>query len=546
MMEESNKKETHEEGRIYSRNIMGNMLSTMSNKMKTNNLQEFKKYIETENSTIKDNANAIQYSYNLNLNLYNPDTSNGIIQVNPSTVMDTIGFGQSEEEAENMSAFSFSSMSSTDVWQEMMDNRDLIKSQYDIVAGRLPENYNEVVVLVDENREISDYTLYALGLYNQSDLKEMMNNIKSGKGFDKKEVTSYSYDEILNLEYKLLLNTDFYQKSNGVWVDKSKDATYMKNKIDSAETIKVVGIIKPNEEAVISDTSGIIMYTKDLTEYVINKINEAEIVKEQKSNPNINVLTGTAFLDETQLYTMNSQYSSISPEQMAGLQNLSQEELMSLMTSYASNMDATYKSVMKKLGSVDLDKPSAINIYPKNFDSKETISNAIEEYNQTQRNNGKEENVIEYSDLVGMMMSSVSTIVNIISYVLIAFVSISLIVSSIMIGIITYISVLERTKEIGILRAIGASKKDISRVFNAETLIVGLAAGILGIGVTILLNIPINFIIKKIVNVSGIAALPVGGGIALVIISVILTVIAGLIPSKMASKKDPVVALRTE
>ena len=231
---------------------------------------------------------------------------------------------------------------------------------------------------------------------------------------------------------------------------------------------------------------------------------------------------------------------------MMNMPNLSQEELMALMTSYVNNADATYKSVLKKLGAVDLEKPSAINIYPKNFDSKETISTAIEDYNQMQKDNGNEENVIEYSDMVGMMMSSVTTIVNIISYVLIAFVSISLVVSSIMIGIITYISVLERTKEIGILRAIGASKKDISRVFNAETLIVGLVAGAIGIGITLLLNIPINLIIKQIANVSGIAALPVAGGVILVVISVVLTVIAGLIPSKMASKKDPVVALRTE
>ena len=547
MMEENNSKKDHEEGKIYSRNIMGNMLSTLSTKMKTNNLEEFKKYIEAENSEIKDNANAIQYSYNLNLNLYKPDTSNGIVQVNPSTVMDNIGFGQSEEQTESTSMFSYSSMSSTDVWSEMMDNRELVNSQYDVLAGKFPEKYNEVAILVDENNEISDYTLYSLGLFSQSDLKEMMNNIQNGKSFEKKEVVSYTYDELMQLEFKLLLNTDFYEKaSNGIWVDKSKDLSYMKNKIEEAETIKVVGIIRPNEEAVISDTSGLILYTKDLTQYVINKINESEIVKAQKSNPNINVLTGLEFIDENELYSIYSQNNYTQSNQLQNMPNLSQEELMNLMSSYASNMDATYKTVMKKLGAVDLEKPSTINIYPKNFESKEKIATAIEEYNKKQKDNGKEENVIEYTDMVGMMMSSVTTIVNIISYVLIAFVSISLVVSSIMIGIITYISVLERTKEIGILRAIGASKKDISRVFNAETLIIGLVAGALGIGVTILFNIPINFIIKKIVNVSGIASLPVVGAIVLVIISVVLTVIAGLIPAKMASKKDPVVALRTE
>ena len=544
MMEENNNKESHQDGKIHSKNIMGNMLSTLSTKMKTNNLQEFKKYIE-ENSSIKENSNAIQYSYNLNLNLYNPNTENGIVQVNPSTVMDNIGMGQSESEAETNSLFSFSSMSSTDVWSEMMDNRDLVNSQYDVLSGKLPEKYNEVVILVDENNDISDYTLYTLGLYDQKELKEMMNSIKNGKSFEKKEARSYSYEELLSLEYKLLLNTDYYEKANnGIWIDKSKDTSYMKKKIAEAETIKVVGIIKPKEEAVIQDTSGMVLYTKDLTEYVINKINDSEIVKEQKTDPTKNVLTGMNFVSEEELYSASN--SMPTAAQMQNMQNLSQEELMSIMTTYAGNMDATYKSVMKKLGSVDLDKPAVINIYPKNFEAKENIAKAINEYNDNQRNNGKEENVIEYSDLVGMMMSSVTTIVNIISYVLIAFVSISLVVSSIMIGIITYISVLERTKEIGILRAIGASKKDISRVFNAETLIVGLVAGALGIGVTLLLNIPINIIIKKIANVSGIAALPVAGGIVLVIISIVLTVIAGLIPSKMASKKDPVVALRTE
>ncbi len=545
MMEENNNKQPHNDNQIHSKNIMGNMLSTISTKMKTNNLESFRKYIENENSTIKDNANAVQYSYNLNLNLYRPDTENGVVQVNPSTVMDNIGFGQSEAEAESSALFSFSSMSTTDVWSEMMDNKELINSQYDVIAGKLPEKYNEVVLLVDENNEISDYTLYSLGLYDQKELKDMMKSIKNGKSFEKKDSKAFTYDELLNLEYKLILNTDYYEKSNsGIWVDKSKDTAYMIKKINGAETIKIVGIMKPKAESVVSDTSGLILYTKDLTEYVINKINDSEIVKEQKSNPSKNVLTGLNFMSEKDLYSMNT--GMISAEQMQKMQNMSQEEIMSLMSSFTGNMDASYKSVMKKLGSVDLDKPAQINIYPKNFESKEKISKAIDDYNQMQRNDGKEENVIEYSDVVGMMMSSVTTIVNIISYVLIAFVSISLVVSSIMIGIITYISVLERTKEIGILRSIGASKKDISRVFNAETLIIGLVAGAIGIGVTLLLCIPINIIIKAITKVPNIAALPVGGGIALVIISVVLTVIAGLIPSKMASKKDPVVALRTE
>lgn len=549
MMEEQNNKVDHEDGKVYSRNIMGNMLSTFSNKMKTNNLEAFKNYIENENTVIKDNSNAIQYTYNLDLNLYKEDTSNGIVQVNPSTVMSSIGMASSKdtEETENSSMFAFS-IGSSDVWRELLDNKELLNSQYDIIAGKMPEQYNEVVLMVDENNEISDYTLYSLGLRDQSELKSMMLSLQKGEEVAKKEVAEYTYDDILKLSYKLLLNSDYYQKSNGIWVDKSSDDSYIKTKLEQAESIKIVGIIRPKEGSNIADTAGEIGYTKQLTEYVINKVNESEIVKQQKSNPEINVFTGMKFKDESEIASSKSSfdYNSLSQEQKAYMSSLSQEELANIMSTYANNNNATYEKVLKKLGSVELEKPAVINIYPKDFAAKETISKEIENYNQKQRDNGKEENVIEYSDMIGILMKSVTIIVNIISYVLIAFVSISLVVSSIMIGIITYISVLERTKEIGILRAIGASKKDISRVFNAETLIVGLAAGVIGIGITLLLNIPINAIIKAISGVSGISSLPVAGGIVLVVISIFLTVIAGLIPSKVASKKDPVEALRSE
>lgn len=549
MMEEENQQTNHEEGKIYSRNIMGNMLSSLSSKLKTNNLEEFKKYIETENSTIKDNSNAIQYSYDLDLNLYKEDTESGVVQVNPSTVMSGLGMAPDKKSQSESSSSMFSmSFGSTDVWRELLDNRELLNSQYDVIAGKMPEKYNEVVLMVDENNEISDYTLYSLGMRDQSELKAIMASLQKGEEVAKKEVAEYTYDDLLKLSYKLLLNTDYYEKANGIWVDKSGDQEYVKAKLAQAESIKVVGIIRPKPESNIADTSGEIGYTKELTEYVINKVNESEIVKQQKNNPEINVFTGMKFKDESEINQSNSNfdYNALSPEQKAYMASLSQEELANLMTTYANNNNATYEKVLEQLGSVNLDKPSTINIYPKDFASKDNIQKAIEEYNNNQRNAGKEENVIEYSDMMGILMSSVTVIVNIISYVLIAFVSISLVVSSIMIGIITYISVLERTKEIGILRAIGASKKDISRVFNAETLIVGLVAGLLGIGVTLLINIPINAIIKALSDVPGIASLPVAGGITLVVISVVLTVIAGLIPSKVASKKDPVEALRSE
>ena len=540
--------ETHEDGKIYSRDIMNDMISTLSSKVSSNNLEALKNYIENENSTIKDNASAIKYNYNLNINLYKEDTSNGVVQVNPSTVMNALGMEEMLNARENSSmssmfGSSMTSMSNTDVWEEMLDNEELLHSQYDLVAGNWPTNYNEVVLIVNENNEISDYTLYAIGLKDQNELEEKWNKVQNGEEVEESESTSYTYDELLNLSFKLVLNSDYYEKENGLWVDKSEDEEYMKELLNNCENINVVGIIKQNEQSVATGMSGGIGYTKDLKEYVINKTNEAEIVKEQKDNPDINVFTGLAFPSED---STTFDYSQLSDEQRARLAMLSTEELAEIMETYSNNANASYDGNLELLGAVDLDKPSSISIYPKDFDAKDVITQEIDNYNQKQRDEGKEENVINYTDLIGIMMSSVSQIIDTISYVLIAFVAISLVVSSIMIGIITYISVLERTKEIGILRAIGASKKDISRVFNAETFIVGLIAGLLGIGVTVLLNIPITKIIYAVTGVSVTVSLPVAGGVILVLISMILTIIAGLIPARMASKKDPVEALRTE
>ena len=540
--------ETHEDGKIYSRDIMNDMISTLSSKVSSNNLEALKNYIENENSTIKENASSVQYNYNLNINLYKEDTSNGVVRVNPSTVMNALGMEEMLDARENSSVSSMfgssmTSMSNTDVWEEMPDNEELLYSQYDLVAGSWPTNYNEVVLIVNENNEISDYTLYALGLKDQKELEERWNKVQNGEEVEESESTSYTYEELLNLSFKLVLNSDYYEKENGLWVDKSEDESYMKELLNNCENINVVGIIKQNEQSVATGMSDGIGYTKDLKEYVINKTNEAEIVKEQKNNPDINVFTGLAFPDED---SKTFDYSQLSDEQRAQLAMLSTEELAEIMETYSNNANASYDGNLELLGAVDLNKPSSIRIYPKDFDAKDVITQEIDNYNQKQRDDGKEENVINYTDMIGIMMSSVSQIIDTISYVLIAFVAISLVVSSIMIGIITYISVLERTKEIGILRAIGASKKDISRVFNAETFIVGLIAGLLGIGVTVLLNIPITKIIYAVTGVSVTVSLPVAGGIILVLISMVLTIIAGLIPARMASKRDPVEALRTE
>lgn len=411
---------------------------------------------------------------------------------------------------------------------------------YQVVSGRLPKDYNEVVLLVDENNKISDYVLYALGLKNQDELEEFYKKISNGEEVKTKQV-SFNYDEIIGLSYKVLLNTDYYKKENGIWVDKRDDEEYLKQKLKESEEIKVVGIVKPNENwSGATSSMGGVLYIDDLEKKVIEKINESEIVKEQKENKDVNVITGLNFTDE------KFNVENLSIDQQRYLQSLTPEELADVIARYREQEGSTYESILQELGAIDLEKPSAINLYAKDFDSKEEVKKIIENYNQTQEKDGHEENVINYNDMVGMLMSSVTNIVDMISYALIGFVSISLVVSSIMIGIITYISVLERTKEIGILRAIGASKKDVSRVFNAETLIIGLTAGIIGILVTLILNIPINLIIKNLTGVSNLSRLPVVGALILILISVVLTIIAGVIPSKIASKKDPVDSLRTE
>ena len=538
-------KEEHNDNKIYSRPIVNNILETVSTKLQTNNLEEFKKYLESGDTDIKNYINAIQYEYNLNLNIYKQNEDKTYQQVNPSKVFDELGFGEMMESRQSTSSMMSGSMTmtQTDVWNEMLDNPNLLQSQYDVLAGKWPTKYNEVVLIVDKNNEVSDYTLYSLGIKDIKELNESMEKIKNKEKVEAGESESYSYDDLLNYKFKILLNTDYYKKSGNAWQDMSNDDEYMKNVVDNAEEITIVGIIKPNEETVSSSGAGMIGYTKELKEYVINKINETEIVKEQKENPSINVFTGIEFPENQ---NSSFDYSQLTDEQRIYMATLSEAELAELMKNYAENSSATYDSNLSTLGVVDLNKPSTINIYPKDFESKDMITTRISEYNDKQTNDGKEENVITYTDIVGVMMSSVSTIIDVISYVLIAFVGISLVVSSIMIGIITYISVLERTKEIGILRSIGASKKDVSRVFNAETLIIGLVAGLIGIVVTLLLNIPINMIIKSIVGISNISKLPTVGAIILVVISVGLTMIAGLIPARFAAKRDPVEALRTE
>ncbi len=520
---------TKQSNKIYSNNMMTDTLSIMSSKVQSNNLKSFKEYIE-KNKEINKYTTSIDYKYNIELQLYKSDIEDEIVKVNPNTILSTMGITDMQA-----SYFMFK-----DVFSEIIDNDELNNQMYEIVSGRMPKNYNEVVLVVDKNNRISDYVLYALGLKDQQELKDMFEKVRKGEKVVTTD-TSYEYSELIGLKFKLLLNTDYYEKVNGLWIDKSEDEAFLREKLKDSEEITIVGIIKPNKDsAVTSSTLGGILYTDSLEKHVLKKVEDSQIVKEQKQNPEINIITGLEFSDEE--FNIND----LSFEQQMYLSSLNQEELAEVITKYKESYSLTYEKVLEKLGSIDLDNPSGIYIYAKDFESKDAIKNIINDYNEQQRKNSKEANVINYNDVVGMLMSSVTDIVDIISYVLISFVSISLVVSSIMIGIITYISVLERTKEIGILRAIGASKKDVSRVFNAETLIIGFTSGVFGILITVLLNIPINIIIKKLTGVSNITQLPLNGAIILIMISVILTIIAGLIPAKLASKKDPVESLRSE
>ena len=505
MMGNKDKNVDHDKDKIYSNNIMTDMVNSMVAEVNSNNLKAFKSYLENHKSDVDGYISDIQYSYDVPLYIYSTDTSDGVTQLNPSSVMENM-YGMSVSGDGMMSA----GMQNTSVWSRLFDNRQMLDEQYDLIAGSWADNYNEVMLVVDENNEIDDYTLYSLGFKDPAEVKKIFKNVMAGNSYETEE-TQYTYDEVLDKKFKLVLPTDLYRYNDtfGIWEDASHDDEYMTTVVNNAEEVKIAGIIRKNPDAASVSVSSGVAYTKDLMPHIIEKVNETQIVKQQLADPEKDVFTGMSFdNDKTSISTLENNKSL--------------------------------------LGIASEDNPSEIDIYAKDFDSKEKLQDFIKNYNDEVTADGRDEDTINYTDYVGIPMSSVSTIITAISSVLIAFVAISLVVSSIMIGIITYISVLERTKEIGVLRSIGASKKDVSRVFNAETLIEGFVSGAMGIIITLILCIPANAVIKNVTDISNVAQLPVAGAVILVIISMLLTTIAGLIPAKMAAKKDPVVALRTE
>ncbi len=537
--------EQQDPNRVYPNSVMQNMIDMLTKGYTTNDLESFRAYIEANRQAFDEQATDIQYLYQTPLNLY---LTNGT-QVNPSPVLEQV-----------MTSLGMGSMASgmamqSDVFTPMIGKADFWEKQYQILHGRFPQNANEVVLIVDENNRVSDYMLYTLGLLDVSEIEKMVEANVTGKPYTPPETKNYSYEELCTLSYRVLLNSDLYQQTGSVWTEISKHE--LVGKLNHADTVAVVGVIRPQKDATIS-TTGAIGYLPSLMDALVTKVGQSALAQAQLNNPTIDIFTGLPFDPpavhyysmqeiETMIQMMPDGQEKLQFQQIITYlraQGMQEEEIARILSEEMAggDSDSTYEENLNRIGYAQLEKPMQINLYPKDFDSKEILASMITDYN----NSAQEGHKITYTDMIGLMLSSVSAIVTGVSTVLICFVSISLVVSSIMIGIITYISVLERTKEIGILRAIGASKRDVSRVFNAETTIIGLTAGIFGILATLILTIPINGIIQSLTDIAATAMVSIWDVLILVTISVILTLISGLIPAKMAAKKDPVIALRSE
>ena len=594
----------HDLDAVYSNGSSLEMASTMTSSFTENNLTAFKKYLDNPDSKINKyvGENGIIYSYDTKFDVYTKDPDGSLVNTDGSTLTNNNNnstnamLGMSNMPAmSNMSDLPGMTSSSNN-FSELLPGKDgesvseAVKESYDLLYGNWPNAYDEIILTLDTNNEISSNTLYQLGILPSSEYKELMDKIENGEEI-KLESKSWNYEDICNKEFYMIPESDTYiSNGNGTFKSIKEDTTEMEKLINNAIKLKITGVVRPKEDAKGALISTSLGYTRALTNYIIQYTDDSEVVKVQKENPTINVLNGMEFspssddekisdakkylenlgvsdkanLFKTIMYSMQTSGDGMSNTDNSSIQagipdisTMSETQLAAMLDEYLKSPDndtllkiydayistGTYDDNMTTFGVVSLDAPSSISIYTDSFENKESISDCIEDYNST----ASEENKISYTDYIGILLSSVTTIINVISYVLIAFVAVSLIVSSIMIGIITFISVMERTKEIGILRAIGASKHNISQVFNAETFIIGLCSGLLGVGISLLLLIPINAVIHSVLDSNTVnASLPIPAAIILIILSMILTIIGGFVPSKKAAKKDPVTALRSE
>ncbi len=568
---------------VYSNSRDLEMASSITTSITENNLTKFKQYLDDEDSAIHDyvGENGIVYSYDIQFRVYTYDTEQVLIDTGGAGMEQSNRFGISAGDGMGMMMSGSSSH-----FEQLMPGvggkliSPTVTDSYDVLYGDWPTAYDEVVLVLDEQNEIPATTLYELGLLPSSEYKQLMEKINRGETITL-DTHSWSYEEICSQDFYLLPACDLYvENERGTFDSIEDDQTELEEMFGQAVALKITGVIRPREDAQNASVTQTIGYTKALTDYVMERTKESDVIKAQSADPTVNVLNGMAFspdddakrIADTKVYLTNlgvsdkaalckdmlqSMYAAAGSEQVSAMAQMSETELASALDAYLLNPEddvllsiyeryisvGSYDDNMEAFGLISEDAPSSIDIYVDSFEDKDGVSECIEQYNTS----ADEEDQITYTDYIGLLLSSVTTIVNVISYVLIAFVAVSLVVSSIMIGIITYISVLERTKEIGILRAIGASKRNISQVFNAETLIIGLCAGAIGVGISLLLLIPVNAVIHVIAESDDVnAALPFAGGMILIVLSTLLTIIGGLIPSKRAAKKDPVSALRTE
>ena len=515
-------KDNHELG---INTVLTNLLKKQIGK---NDLASFKTYLEEHASKVESLTKDIRYRYNLQPFIYASDTSNGPKSILPSTLADEV-----ETANQTMKGY----LQNLNYWTELSSDSSMLESKYDVLEGRFPQDKSEIVLIVDENNQISDLLLYSLRIKDPSELNDT-------KKLDELSSQTYQYSDFIGKTFKAVVNTKRFVKENNLWLNKIDNASYMTTQIENGLELKIVGVLRQKDgtSSGVNAPSGGIAYTSALIDYTSEHIQNSDIVKEQEANQNLNVFTGKDFAKDPKPFSSEN----LTEEEKIQLAKMTPEEQAQYVQQYNDNSAATYEENLAKMGVINKSKPAAIELYNSSFQQKQDLKEFINAYNTAKKEAGEDDKVLAYSDDIQTIMSSITTLVGVVTTVLVGFVAISLIVSSIMISIITYISVLERTKEIGILRAMGASKKDIRRIFTAETAIEGFISGVLGIAVTLLATFPINTIVAKMTNVENVAQLPIEVALILIGISIVLTMLAGLIPSRIAAKKDPVESLRSE